>query len=289
MSSAQGSDAVRRIFNAAKAGHGGTLDPFSEGLLPVAMGEATKALGLVLEGDKHYRCHLRFGVETDTGDPTGKSVGESSLIPDQVALEALLPEFLGEQDQIPPIYSAIHVGGERAYKLAREGVALDLPPRRVVIREMTLESFNGTDAVIAVWCGKGTYMRALARDIGRRLGGFAHLTRLIRTATLGFSSQEALTLEQLRTLAQAGSLQEAIHPLDRVLDDIPALRLGVEAWRQVRHGQAVWLQTEGTESRGDMARLLTPEGRCGAVGTFKGPADEAGRRCCHPHRLFLSA
>lgn len=225
ISSAHAVALVKRITQAAKVGHGGTLDPFSEGLLPMALGKATKRLTLILAGDKAYHCWIRFGSETDSGDPTGCVTEQTDFLPERAALEAALQQFLGPQEQRPPAYSAIHVGGVRAYELARRGELVELPMRSVVFHTLHLASYEAGLAQVHVRCGKGTYMRALARDLGRHLGSFAHLQRLLRTETLGFSLEEGVTLERLSQYVEQGRLEELLLPVDRVLDDIPASRL----------------------------------------------------------------
>ena len=299
---------VKRITRAAKVGHGGSLDPFSSGLLPMALGEATKMLSLVLEGDKSYECWIRFGSETDTGDPTGTVTEQTDQLPDRQALEAALHHFTGPQEQIPPAYSAIHVNGVRSYELARRGEAVDLPPRPIVIHALTLVSYTEGLAQVSVQCGKGTYMRSLARDLGRHVGSLAHLEQLLRTKTLGFSSNEAVTLEQLSAAIEEGRLRETILPVDRVLDDIPALRLQAEDWHNVVQGQAVWVTPSphsGEETRqragwssgkatgaggqvftGELVRLMTPENRFGGMGVLTKESSVDQRRLCHLKRLI---
>ncbi|MBF0414551.1 MAG: tRNA pseudouridine(55) synthase TruB [Magnetococcales bacterium] len=284
MTSSQVVERVRHITRAAKAGHGGTLDPFSEGLLPVALGEATKTLVHVLEGDKGYRCWVRFGAETDTCDPTGSVVREGGEIPGAAAITAALERFRGEIDQVPPIYSAIHVDGERAYERARRGEVFEMEPRKIVIHDIGLESMEGPVAHILVRSGKGAYMRALARDLGRYLGCPAHLERLLRTRTLGFSLEEGVTLDQLDGMVRDDRLQEVLFPMDRVLDDIPALRLRVDVWHKVKNGQAVWLDAEGFAS--GAVRLLDPDGRFAALGDLEGGGSDSPRRLCKLKRLF---
>lgn len=275
---------VRRTSGAAKAGHGGTLDPFSEGVLPIALGQATKTLAMVLEGEKSYRCWVRFGAETDSGDPTGQVVAETGLSPEPAALEALLPRFRGEISQVPPAHSALHVDGVRAYTLARQGIPVDLPARRVTIHDLELESFSGNMAVLRVRCSKGTYMRSLARDLGRELGCLAHLIRLMRIATLGFTIDEVVSLEQIQEAATEGRIEALLHPIDRVLADIPALRLEVEAWHRIRTGQAAWV-TDPTAATGTV-RLYDPQGRFVALGELMEPSAPHTPHRCLPRRLF---
>ena len=300
---------VKRITNAAKVGHGGTLDPFSEGLLPMALGEATKMLSLVLEGDKSYRCWIRFGAETDTGDPTGQVTEQTEIIPDQASIEAALKQFLGPQEQIPPAYSAVHVNGVRSYELARRGEAVELPARHIVLHHLHLEAYADGLAQVSVTCSKGAYMRSLARDLGRHMGSLAHLEQLLRTETLGFSMKDGITLEQLAQTVASGRLEETLLPVDRVLDDIPALRLRLEDWHKIVNGQAVLvdagtlasLQTEGpnanntpvkgVDERGSkrsevMCRLMTPEERFFGVGVLTEQSGSASRWLCHPKKLF---
>jgi tRNA pseudouridine55 synthase len=285
MASTRVVEAVRRITKAAKAGHGGTLDPFSEGLLPVALGEATKTLAMVLEGDKAYRCWVRFGSETDSGDPTGTITQDGGIPPEHSALQEALKTFLGEQDQVPPVYSAIHIDGERAYERARRGETVEMPTRRVIFHELTLEDYSDGLAQIAVKCGKGTYMRALARDLGRYLECPAHLEKLLRTSTLGFALNDGVSLDKLAEAVHDDRLNELLYPVDRVLDDIPALRLRVEVWHKIVNGQSAWVDAVGCEGT-DMVRLLTPEGVFGAVGTLSKASTKDSRRLCKPKRLF---
>ena len=278
-------EAVRRITRAAKVGHGGTLDPFSEGLLPVALGEGTKALSMVLEGDKAYCCWVRFGSETDTGDPTGTVTQEGGPPPEPARLAEALKAFLGEQDQVPPVYSAIHIDGQRAHERARRGEVVEMPTRRVTVHELTLDDYSDGLAKISVKCGKGTYMRALARDIGRYLQCPAHLEQLLRTKTLGFSLNDGVTLDKLNEAVREDRLQELLFPVDRVLDDIPALRLRVDVWHKIANGQSAWVDAPGCEGAA-MVRLFTPDGIFGAVGELSAASKKDSRRLCKPKRLF---
>ncbi|MBF0358722.1 MAG: tRNA pseudouridine(55) synthase TruB [Magnetococcales bacterium] len=285
MTSTRVVEAMRRITKAAKAGHGGTLDPFSEGVLPIALGEATKALALVLEGDKSYCCWVRFGTETDSGDPTGVVTDEGGAVPEKAAILEALKTFLGEQDQTPPSHSAIHIDGERAYERVRRGEVFEMPSRRVIFHELTLEDYSDGLAKITVKCGKGTYMRALARDLGRYLNCPAHLEQLLRTGTLGFGLQDCVSLDSLADAVRDDRLNKLLYPVDRVLDDIPALRLRDDVWHKIVNGQSAWVDALGCEGA-DMVRLLTPEGIFGAVGTLSPASSKDSRRLCKPKRLF---
>ncbi|MBF0188517.1 MAG: tRNA pseudouridine(55) synthase TruB [Magnetococcales bacterium] len=285
ISSFQAVEKARRLFNAAKAGHGGTLDPFADGLLPIAFGEATKVVNHVLEGDKGYRFEMRFGSETDSGDLTGTVISESDNYPSRQALEAVLPDFQGWIDQVPPAHSAIKVNGQRAYKLAHKGEAPDMPTRRVQIKALTLEQYVDNVATLSLRCSKGLYVRAVARDMGRSLECGAHLIRLTRTETLGFFKENAVGFQKLECYAAEGRLHEALHPVDRVLDDIPALRLHGEDWYRIRHGQTIRI-ADDPEIDAGVVRIIGPEGTLGALAEL-GPRQE-GRswRSCRSKRGF---
>lgn len=193
----------KRALNARKAGHTGTLDPFATGLLVCCLGRATKLAGQLLDSDKGYRATVSFGVETDSGDLTGQVVSTaaddfSGVTAD--ALHAVLPEFLGDIEQIPPMHSALKRDGKPLYKYAREGITLERPPRSVTIHHLNVLSVSPTEAVIDVLCSKGTYIRTLAQDIGRRLGCGAHLSALRRTHVGPFHIDQAIELETLQSM-----------------------------------------------------------------------------------------
>ena len=189
---------IKRIFKARKAGHAGTLDPLASGVLPIAMGEATKTVPFVMEGRKAYRFTVRWGLETDTDDAEGRVTGESPIRPSQLAILAELPNFTGTVVQVPPRFSAIKIQGERAYDLAREGEAVELAPRNVEIHRLSLAAMPDADqAVFEAECGKGTYVRAIARDMGRALGTLGHVTALRRTAVGPFAESDTVALAAL--------------------------------------------------------------------------------------------
>lgn len=277
---------VKRITGAAKAGHGGTLDPFSEGLLPIALGEATKTITWVLEGDKSYRAWVRFGRETDTGDPTGKTTEENPRIPDEAEVREALAGFRGEIEQVPPAFSAIHIDGERAYEKARRGEEVEIPCRTVTIFDLTMEKYAPGLIELTVRCSKGTYIRSLARDLGRALSARAFLERLVRTETLGFQKEDGIRLEALSEAVENDRFQEVLMPTDRVLDDIPALRLDGPAHAAMRHGQSVWVDADGFEP--GPVRVISPEGRFSAMGELSVNKDGSGRRRLKPRKLFLT-
>ena len=237
-SSTQALARARRALGAAKAGHCGTLDPLASGVLVLAFGEATKLVDHVMDGAKRYAFTLRWGEARDTDDAEGTVIATSPLRPDTAAIRAALPRFLGTIDQVPPPFSAIKRDGQPAYRLARAGAAVELPARRVRIDALALVAEPGPDeACFTVACGKGTYIRALGRDLARALGTCGHLTALRRLAVGPFRLDRAISLETLE--APGYSAAAALLPIETALDDIPALAVtGAEA-DALAHGRAV--------------------------------------------------
>jgi tRNA pseudouridine55 synthase len=239
---------VKRLFSAKRAGHAGTLDPLASGGLPIAIGEATKTVPFVMDGRKRYRFTVTWGEERDTDDTEGRVVRASDLRPAPEAIRALLPQFTGVIEQIPPQYSAIKVQGERAYDLARDGETVELKPRPVEIHQLTLvEQLDSSHYVFEAECGKGTYVRALARDLGRILGCFGHISALRRTLVGPFDENDMIPLEQLEALCDRaasgeGSLADALLPVETALDDIPALAVTRADAARLHRGQAVLLR-----------------------------------------------
>lgn len=248
MSSAQAVGAVKRrlrelgVPKSNKIGHGGTLDPLASGVLPLALGEATKTVGYVLNGDKAYDFNIRWGVATETLDKEGAVTETSDGRPTEAAIRATLPGFLGVISQMPPIYSALKVNGQRAYALARAGEPVELAARQVEIKTLTLLDCPDTDhASFSLACGKGTYVRALARDLAAELGTVGHLTALRRTAAGPFTLNHAISLEKLAEIPHITALQTALTPLTTALDDIPALAVTASEAAKLRHGQPLFL------------------------------------------------
>jgi tRNA pseudouridine55 synthase len=239
---------VKRLFSAKRAGHAGTLDPLASGGLPVAMGEATKTVPFVMDGRKRYRFTVRWGEERDTDDSEGRVVATSEERPTTEAIQALLPRFLGTIEQVPPRYSAIKIQGERAYDLAREGEIVELQPRPIQIHELVLTEQPDRDhSVFEAECGKGTYVRSLARDMGRILGAFGHVSALRRTACGPFDERDMIPLEELEALCHRaasgeGNLADALLPVETALDDIPALAVTRADAARLHRGQAVLLR-----------------------------------------------
>jgi len=248
MTSTHAVGAIKRLYAAKRAGHAGTLDPLASGCLPVALGEATKTVPFVMDGQKSYRFTVRWGEERDTDDAEGEIVATSPVRPSPEAIRALLPRFTGTIAQVPPRFSAVKVDGERAYDLARDGETVELEARPVDIHALDLVALTGPDeAVFAAQCGKGTYVRALARDMGRLLGVLGHVTALRRTAVGPFDENDMISLEALEALwhrAAAGevNLAEALWPVETALDDIPALAVSRADAAKLQRGQAVLLR-----------------------------------------------
>jgi tRNA pseudouridine55 synthase len=227
-----------------KVGHGGTLDPLASGVLPVALGEATKLSGRLLDADKVYDFTIRFGEETDTLDAEGAVVARSDRRPTLEEVEAVLPRFTGPIEQVPPAYSALKVEGRRAYDLARSGAEVVLRPRQVAVNSIEIlhSRFGGDDVeevTIAARVSKGTYIRSLARDIGRALETVGHVTMLRRLKAGPFCLDQAISLDKLADLAKGRSLEQALLPLTAGLDDIPALPVTPDEARALRQGRRI--------------------------------------------------
>jgi tRNA pseudouridine55 synthase len=240
LSSTQATSRVRRLLDAQRAGHGGTLDPLATGVLPIALGEATKTVSWVLDGAKAYRFSLRFGEARNTDDTEGVVTETSAVRPSDAEILAALPAFTGEIEQVPPAFSAIHVDGQRAYKLARADQAVEIAPRRVRIDEIALLARPDADcAEFAVSCGKGTYIRALARDLARALGTVGHVAALRRTRCGPFTEDGAISLDSLGSMVHIAAPSEYLLAVETALDDIPALALNAAQADHLRHGRPV--------------------------------------------------
>ena len=238
--------AVRRMFDAKKAGHAGTLDPLASGILPVALGEATKTVQFMQAAQKTYEVRLRWGAATQTDDVEGEIIETSDHRPSAQDIVAALPHFTGDIMQTPPAYSAIRKDGVRAYKLARAGESVELAPRPVRIDAITLIDSASPDAcTLQVVCGKGVYIRSFARDLALYLGTVAHVTALRRTRVGPFNEKNAIGLEKLESLRHIvpdlAALDAHVLPLMTVLDDIPALAVSEQQASRIRQGQAISL------------------------------------------------
>lgn len=231
---------VRRAFNAQKAGHGGTLDPLATGILPVALGEATKTVPYVMDGRKIYRFTVCFGEERSTDDKEGEVTETHPHRPTREEILAALPQFLGEIQQVPPKYSAVKVDGQRAYDLARDGEDVDLKARTILIESFELEEIPDADhAVFRVRTGKGAYVRSLARDLSRALGTVGHVATLRRLACGPFDEPSAISLDKLDAVRHSAAPAEFLLPVVTALDDIPALALTEAESRRLSNGLTV--------------------------------------------------
>ena len=250
ISSTQALGKVRWLLNADKAGHGGTLDPLASGILPLAFGEATKTVAWAMDGRKTYRFRVKWGFETTTDDLEGEAGPSTGLVAVRHDIEMVLPQFIGAVQQKPPSYSAIKVSGERAYNLARAGEAVDLAPRTVNIDSLYIENHDlAGETTFIVQCGKGTYVRSIARDLGRVLGCLGHVTLLRRLAAGPFSEKDAISLEMLEELRNKppseNSLSGILRPIETVLDGIPALAVMDSEAARLKQGQRVPLEDLG--------------------------------------------
>ncbi len=240
---------VRHLFEAQKAGHAGTLDPLATGVLPIALGEATKTVSFLMDSDKTYRFTVEWGRSTATCDQEGETVAASDVRPTPEAAAEALKGFVGEILQAPPAYSAVKIDGERAYDLARQGVELDLEPRPVSIYELCVTGAPDPDHLeIEMVCGKGTYVRALVRDLAEALGACGHVSALRRTRVGRFGEDQAICLERLEEFCHRGAGLEALLPVETALDDIPALAMTTEDAFRLSQGRAVVLLPRQVET-----------------------------------------
>lgn len=231
---------VKRLTDAAKAGHGGTLDPLATGILPIALGEATKTVMYVMDAAKRYRFTVRFGASTTTDDSEGEVLKTSDDRPTDAAIEGLLPAFTGTIMQRPPDFAAIKIQGERAYDIARRGDLVDLPERPVRIDELVLiERPDADHAVLEAASGKGAYIRALARDLGERLGCLGHVVALRRLQVGPFGAEQAVGLDALAEITEADSLPQVLVAVSTALADIPALAVTEPQAARLRSGHPI--------------------------------------------------
>ncbi|MGE0767320.1 MAG: tRNA pseudouridine(55) synthase TruB [Hyphomicrobiaceae bacterium] len=266
MTSTQAVGKVRWLFQAQKAGHAGTLDPLATGVLPIALGEATKTVPYAVDGAKAYEFTVRWGVETDTDDAEGRIAETSDRRPSRREIEAVLPDFLGEILQTPPQFSAIKIQGERAYDLARSGEKVALEPRPVLIERLELVGTPDDETgVFEAACGRGTYVRALARDMGRRLGCLGHVTQLRRTRVAAFDAESAVTVADLEAAHDAGdggvSLTRYLQPIELALSDLIELNVSQQDAARLARGQTVLM-------RGRDAPITTGEAYAVCKGTL---------------------
>jgi len=230
---------VRWLFQAQKAGHAGTLDPLASGILPIALGEATKTVPFMMDAAKSYEFELSWGANTTTQDAEGEVTQTSDKRPTEAEILAALPGFIGNIEQVPPKFSAIKIDGKRAYDLARAGEDVEIKPRQVQVDDFRLISSAAESARFAVDCGKGTYIRSLARDLAATLETCGHVTVLRRTRVGPFTLEQSITLAELEQTCDRGAVSEALHPLSTALDDIPGLAVEEKDATDLRHGRAI--------------------------------------------------
>ncbi|MEO1091654.1 MAG: tRNA pseudouridine(55) synthase TruB [Pseudomonadota bacterium] len=248
--------AVRRLTNARKAGHGGTLDPLATGVLPIALGEATKTVPWVMDAAKSYAFTVRFGIGTDTDDSEGKVIATADMRPDIADVARMLERFRGEIRQTPPAFAAVKIAGERAYDIARRGDEVALEARPVTVHALDLVDRDDHDHFrFVLTCGKGTYVRALARDLGAALGCHGHVTELRRLSVGAFRVEDALTLTALEQCIRNDGLPQALVSLSTALADIPALAVTEPQAHRLRAGQAIWIPPQLVGGDGDRATI----------------------------------
>ena len=249
MGSTEAVSKLRRLFNAQKAGHAGTLDPLASGILPIALGEATKTVPFLMDAEKVYRFTINWGVSTDSIDREGEIVGRSNVRPSVEAVTAALPSFVGDIDQTPPRFSAIKVDGQRAYELARDGAEFELASRRVTIHEAAVTDAPDADHVeITMRTGKGVYVRSLARDLALMLGAEGHVSALRRERVGPFSVDNAVTLDILADLVHRDAASEGLLPVATALDDIPELAVTDQDAFSLRQGRPIVLLPRQVET-----------------------------------------
>jgi tRNA pseudouridine55 synthase len=276
--------AVKRLLGAAKVGHGGTLDPLATGVLPVALGEATKTVAYVMDGEKEYEFTICWGERRSTDDAEGELLDANALRPEGLAIVAALPAFVGEIEQRPPDYSAVRVAGRRAYELARANEEVTLRPRRVRVHALELVGCPDSDhAMLRLRGGKGVYVRAVARDLAERLGVLGHVCALRRTRVGPFTLAQAISLAQLESVGHSPAGSAHLHSVATALDDIPALALTVVEAERLRRGQAVQVLRSADRMRlGRMADGAVVYARLGDAPVALARLDRSAARPIRP-------
>lgn len=255
LTSTQALGKARRILDARKVGHAGTLDPLATGVLPLAFGEATKTVPYMQDASKTYEFTVTWGAETNTDDCEGEITQTSDTRPKESDILQALSSFQGEIEQTPPQYSAIKIDGQRAYKLARAGEDVDIPPRKVFVYDLQVISLSMEEVTFTCTCSKGTYIRSIARDLGRKLECLGHISQLRRTAVGIFDENAAISLDELQEIVHSATPTEALLPVEAPLDDIPALFLTEPEASRLRHGQSIVLFSKDAQNRMNAAGL----------------------------------
>jgi tRNA pseudouridine55 synthase len=290
-------DRVRELTGVRRVGHAGTLDPMATGVLLVCIGKATRVSEYLVAGQKVYRARVRLGIATDTYDAEGQVVPsvDPSVDPVEIGrdeVEAALARFRGTIEQVPPMYSALKREGKPLHKLARQGVEVKREPRRIVISRLELIEWEPPECTLEVTCSPGTYVRALAHDLGQALGCGAHLTGLARLASGGFRLEDAVALDTFARAAEKGRWPEFLHPIDAALAHFPALHLDADTARRLCSGQAIVApsapaghppRAAGGIEEGTLARVYGPDGVFLALAAF-----DPATGTCRPHKVFYS-
>lgn len=278
---------VKRLTGQRKVGHAGTLDPDATGVLPICLGRATRFVEAIVDGGKVYSMTVRLGTDTDTYDSSGRVTRESD--PSRVRredVEAALDRFRGEIDQVPPMFSALKIGGRPLYEIARTGATVERAPRRVLVNRLELTGWSPPEFDLEVECGRGFYARSLANDIGEALDNAAHMAALVRRRAGPFRIEDSITLEDLERMVKLGNWTDVLHPADFVLQDLPKVVLDPLAEEQLRHGQPV-LATPASGmgmAPGARARMYSSEGLFLALARY----DPSGSRW-RPEKVISAA
>jgi tRNA pseudouridine55 synthase len=273
---------IRKLLKQRRVGHAGTLDPAASGVLPICVGQATRVAEYLSESGKAYEAVITFGTVTDTYDAEGtviRTADASGLT--QATIEAILPRFLGSQLQMPPRYSAIKVQGQSAYKRARAGEEISLEPRLIHIDQLRILAWHAPHLTLAIACSKGTYIRSLAYDLGETLGCGAHLSALVRTRSGPFTLDESITLEQLAALQAEGAIERVLLPVDRALQDYPAITLDDVTAERVLHGNTFPQPSSSRPPQAPLARVYDQSGQFLAIATWN-----TEHACWQPRKVF---
>ncbi|MGN0612994.1 MAG: tRNA pseudouridine(55) synthase TruB, partial [Porcipelethomonas sp.] len=254
---------MRGILKMKKLGHSGTLDPMATGVLPVFAGNAAKAISIIPETGKSYRAGFRLGIETDTYDITGKILNENSFSVSEEKLEEELKNFRGKILQIPPMYSAVSVNGERLYDLARKGIEVERPPREVEISRLDVTAFDCEtgEGILEISCSKGTYVRSVIHDMGQALGCGAAMTSLVRTFSNGFSLEDCVTLSGLEQLRDENRLEQALRPVDTMFNKLPEIKLSGRKTSMYKNGVKLRLEQLPVPEDAESLRVYGSDGR----------------------------
>jgi tRNA pseudouridine55 synthase len=275
---------VKRLFDAKKAGHTGSLDPLASGVLPICLGEATKLSGYLLDADKQYAVTCKLGITTDSGDADGEVIAEQPIPDfDEAGLQTIINSFIGEQDQVPPMFSALKYQGQPLYKLARQGIEVERKSRRIRIYEIELLDCSYDSFTLSVRCSKGTYIRTLVEDISHKLGTGGHVTMLRRTAVAGYTLEDAISLEQLAERRETGDLvvlDKLLEAAENALPDWPVVNLDEAASKTLSFGQSIQVEQDFECAN---VRLFDQNEK------FMGLGEMSPDGVIKPKRLFASA